>query len=90
MVVHRTLDKDERRFFTRAETLETLAERLEQAEKTIAELMLQLSWILYELVPNPLMDCKTGAEAIAHCRICVPKGMIDELPLTSLLRQLGI
>jgi S-ribosylhomocysteine lyase LuxS involved in autoinducer biosynthesis len=51
-----------------AETLETLAERLEQAERTIAELTLQLSWIVDGLVPNPPMGCKTGAEVIAHYR----------------------
>jgi hypothetical protein len=49
-----------------AETLETLTERLDQVEKTIAELTLQLSWIVDELVPNPPMDCKTGVEVIAH------------------------
>ena len=51
-----------------AETLETLAERLDHVEKTISELTLQLSWIVDELVPNPPMDCKTGAEVIAHYR----------------------
>ena len=43
-----------------AETLETLAERLERVEKTIAALTLQLSWIVDELVPTPLVDYKTG------------------------------
>ena len=51
-----------------AETLETLAERLDHVEKTISELTLQLSWIVDELVPNPPMDCKTGVEVIAHYR----------------------
>ncbi len=51
-----------------AETLETLAERLERVEKTIAALTLQLSWIVDELVPNPIGDYKTGAEVIAHYR----------------------
>lgn len=51
-----------------AETFETLAERLERVEKTIAALTLQLSWIVDELVPKPSMDCKTGAEVIAHYR----------------------
>ena len=50
------------------ETLETLAERLERVEKTIAALTLQLSWIVDELASNPLVDCKTGAEVIAHYR----------------------
>ena len=51
-----------------AETLETLGERLERVEKTIAALTLQLSWIVDELVPPTPMDCKTGAEVIAHYR----------------------
>lgn len=51
-----------------AETLETLTKRLEQVEQTIAKLTLQLSWIADELVPNPPMDCGTGAEVIAHYR----------------------
>ena len=51
-----------------AETLETLAERLDRVEKAIAEATLQLSWIVGELVPNPPTDCKTGAEAMAYYR----------------------
>ena len=51
-----------------AETLETLGERLERVEKTIAALTLQLSWIIDELAPNPSMDRKTDAEVIAHYR----------------------
>ena len=68
-----------------AETLETLGERLDRAEKAIAALTLQLSWIVDELVPNPPMDCKTGAEVIAHYRkdkkesakIC--RGLLDKM-----------
>ena len=51
-----------------AETLETLGERLERVEKTIAALTLQLSWIVDELEPTLPVDYETGAEVIAHYR----------------------
>ncbi len=51
-----------------AETLETLAKRLERVEKVIAELTLQLPWIVDELMPNPPKDCKTGVEVMAYYR----------------------
>ena len=51
-----------------AETLETLAERLDRVEKAIAEVTLQLSWIVDELAPNPPTDCTTDAKTMAYYR----------------------
>ena len=46
-----------------AETIETLAKRLDRLEKTMEKVTLQLSCLVDELVPNAPDHCKTNMDA---------------------------
>ena len=45
-----------------AETVETLAERLDRLEKVLEHVTLQLSWLVDELVPNTPQHAHTQVE----------------------------
>ena len=45
-----------------AETVETLAERLDRLEKVLEHVTLQLSWLVEELVPNAPQHVHTAVE----------------------------
>ena len=49
-----------------AETVETLAERLDRLEKVLEHVTLQLSWLVDELVPNAPQYTHTEIEDQAH------------------------
>ena len=49
-----------------AETPETLARRLDQLEKAVAETNYQLSWLFDELLPEAPENFKMGAEVMAY------------------------
>ena len=48
-----------------AETIETLAKRLDRLEKTLEKVTLQLSYLVDELVPHAPDHCKTNMDAHA-------------------------
>lgn len=49
-----------------AETVETLAKRLDRLEKSLKHVTLQLSWLFDELVPNAPQHAHTEVEDQTH------------------------